>query len=329
MRTSFMAGRLKQMRDPDVVKGRPYWQYLHADIRIPKSPRPQHRAWNGLVLRWDDPWWETHFPPNDWGCSCGVRTLSTRDLERLGKTGPDTAPPQGFEMKIVKGVGTVNQPAGIGYGWDYMPGDRWDRGLVPSKLLDDPLAVPAGGKNHIVSIDTAEPAADLATSSPGFRQKVLPTDQTADEYRQALMQPFMPDTASADLPPSLLFTDVSGTRILISDAMFRRADGSWKGGKRFHAEYAGLLAEAIIDPDEIWLGVREVPNLAFPDRSDFVMTRRYVKVDPGTALFAMFELGREVWGAVTGYATFNRSKPDFSHLDKQRVGKLIWKRRPG
>ncbi len=29
MRTSYMAGRLKQMRDPDVLKLRPYWQYLH------------------------------------------------------------------------------------------------------------------------------------------------------------------------------------------------------------------------------------------------------------------------------------------------------------
>jgi hypothetical protein len=41
----------------------------------------------------------------------------------------------------------------------------------------------------------------------------------------------------------------------------------------------------------------------------------------------MFELGRRAWGAVTGYASWNRSKPDYSHINKQRIGKLIWKRK--
>ena len=31
IRTSYMACRLRQMRDPEMVKRRPYWQYLHAD----------------------------------------------------------------------------------------------------------------------------------------------------------------------------------------------------------------------------------------------------------------------------------------------------------
>ncbi|MEP3298561.1 MAG: hypothetical protein ABJO27_19170 [Pseudoruegeria sp.] len=33
IRTSYMAGRLHQMRDPEMVKRRPYWQYIHADTR--------------------------------------------------------------------------------------------------------------------------------------------------------------------------------------------------------------------------------------------------------------------------------------------------------
>jgi uncharacterized protein with gpF-like domain len=92
IRTSYMAGLLRQMRDPDMVRARPWWQYLHADTRVPLRPRPLHQGWDGLVLAWNDPWWDTHFPPNDWGCSCGVRTLSDADLRRLGRTGPDAAP---------------------------------------------------------------------------------------------------------------------------------------------------------------------------------------------------------------------------------------------
>ncbi|MFT3687806.1 MAG: phage minor head protein [Paenirhodobacter sp.] len=77
-RTSYMAGRLAMMRDPDVVRIQPWWQYIHAESRTPMAPRPQHLFWDRLVLRWGDPWWDIHFPPNDWMCSCGVRAMSER-----------------------------------------------------------------------------------------------------------------------------------------------------------------------------------------------------------------------------------------------------------
>lgn len=63
IRTSHMAGRLKQMRAS--ARTRPYWQFRPAEIRVPEMPRKSHVAWNGIVSRHDDPWWDTHFPPND------------------------------------------------------------------------------------------------------------------------------------------------------------------------------------------------------------------------------------------------------------------------
>ena len=79
--TSHAAGRWEQLQ------GAPYWQYRHADWV--QHPRHQHLAWDGLVLAKDDPFWQTHFPPNGWGCQCSVRGMWSRDLEKLGKTGPD------------------------------------------------------------------------------------------------------------------------------------------------------------------------------------------------------------------------------------------------
>ncbi|AHJ98946.1 phage head morphogenesis protein [Hymenobacter swuensis] len=32
--------------------------------------RPEHRAWDGITLPADHPWWQTHYPPNDWLCRC-------------------------------------------------------------------------------------------------------------------------------------------------------------------------------------------------------------------------------------------------------------------
>ena len=32
-----------------------------------RDHRDEHVAWNGTLLRADDPWWHDHFPPNGWG----------------------------------------------------------------------------------------------------------------------------------------------------------------------------------------------------------------------------------------------------------------------
>lgn len=88
IKTAYAAGRYKQMTDPDVLKRRPYWQYLVGDS---KNHRKEHLELNGLILRADDPFWEIHFPPNGWGCKCRVRSLSENDLKRMGRT-PDKAP---------------------------------------------------------------------------------------------------------------------------------------------------------------------------------------------------------------------------------------------
>lgn len=89
MRTAAAAGRYQQMTHPDVLAHMPYWLYDHTTIL---HPREQHRSWDGLVLRYDDPWWDVHYPPNGWGCNCRVRPLSERQLRKLGKEAPDQAP---------------------------------------------------------------------------------------------------------------------------------------------------------------------------------------------------------------------------------------------
>ena len=122
LRTSYHAGRYKQMKE--IAARRPYWRYRHNIASV--EPREQHLGWDGLILRHDDPWWDTHYPPNGWGCKCYVETLSERDLARMGRDGPDSAPPLNVrEERIgVRGPNprTVRVPEGIDPGWGYNVG---------------------------------------------------------------------------------------------------------------------------------------------------------------------------------------------------------------
>ena len=130
LRTSYMSGRYQQMQA--VSKTRPWWRYRHNDSVA--QPRPEHQAWDGLILRHDDPWWSTHYPLNGWGCECYTETLSDRDMKKLGKSGPDEAPPIKYRDVEVGAQGsnprTVRVPEGIDPGWGYNVGETaWGRQL--------------------------------------------------------------------------------------------------------------------------------------------------------------------------------------------------------
>lgn len=323
IRTSFMAGRLRQMRDPELVRLRPFWEYLHGDIRTPKVPRPDHVAWNGLILRWDDPWWNTHFPPNDWVCSCGVRTLAARNLASRGKTGPDPAPKDVLIPSIDPSTGQMAmRPRGIGWGWAHAPGDLWERGLVPSALIEEGGGLIHEGR-HIVQIDTPSPLADLQAKAKPFVAKPLPPGLTEEEYVKAFLEPF-----GAEPGKAVLFTDAAGHAMPISDELFRARDGQLKVSKRGRDRFTPLMAEVLMDPDEIWIGVAAKRDPVDPTVTEFVLDRRYIRVDPENGFLAVFEVGRRWWDAITIYnPTDKKGRPDFTLLNRRRGGKLIWRRK--
>ena len=125
LRMAYAAGRWQQIQR--VKEQRPYLRYVHVDPELnDKNSRPEHAAWHNTVLPVDDPFWDTHFPPNDWECRCTVQSLNERDLERYGLEVSDRAPVSELVERVIKtrdgDKKTVQVPKGIGPGFAYRPG---------------------------------------------------------------------------------------------------------------------------------------------------------------------------------------------------------------
>lgn len=80
MQSAYNAGRYQAHMDN--IDNRPYWQY---DAVGDERTRAAHAAMDGLVYRYDDPFWQTFYPPNGYRCRCSVIALSERDMERHNK----------------------------------------------------------------------------------------------------------------------------------------------------------------------------------------------------------------------------------------------------
>ena len=76
--TSYNAGRLRQLTDPDVVAGIGAYVYSTAlDTRV----RSSHAAAHGKQWRPDDPDLRRVWPPNGFQCRCVVRAVAPEDVD--------------------------------------------------------------------------------------------------------------------------------------------------------------------------------------------------------------------------------------------------------
>lgn len=239
IKTAHAAGRWKQMTDPDVVRLRPYLVYRHGDS---DNPRPEHLAWDGLALPADDPWWATHYPPNGWGCSCFVQTASERDLEKMGKDGPDTAPETEYYEWTDKNTGEVHQvPKGIDPNWDYNVGQAAFGQKEALRLMEDQgpwIDIKPYGPGHYNRPEKIEPDMPLADIGRRVKKGDVP------DLRAAL--------TAAIGGKEALFTDPIGGRVMVTQAIvdhiLEDPDKRWNGREA----YFPMIPELVEKPYEIW-----------------------------------------------------------------------------
>lgn len=147
---AYQAANWRAMQEDPSAK---FMQYLATeDDRV----RDTHRALNGLILPKTDPFWDTHFPPWEWGCRCRARVVTD------------------FEADIVKGQDQNNPPE--------------EQRLVTGPRLERLRAghLERGGRTFFVGTDPTKPRGEFSWTPDdlllGFKQALdrLPPEQAHD-----------------------------------------------------------------------------------------------------------------------------------------------------
>lgn len=306
LNSSYQAGRYQQLKDAKF----PYMEYLHSDYV--EHPRELHESWDHLVLNFNDSWWDTHFPPNGYGCQCRVRGRTTGDLKRMGKNQPDKAPSINWVDKVIgENSGNpriVRVPEGIDPSFEHIPGQSRLDNFVPNPLDTDP------------TLKRGLPSSKANDEWPAIREvsknRLLEKGLTEEDYANIFLNEF-----GATLTKPAIFKDVAGDALVIGKQLFTVSKtGELKVTKRGREQFLLLLADSLKLPDEIWTRMEYFDHL-----QKSVVRRRYIsrfmidgEVKP---MLAVFEVGDDGWLGVT---TFSPDNPEY--LEQLRVGVRVFKR---
>lgn len=213
VRQAYAAGRWERIQESKALL--PLLVYQTAgDAQV----RPEHRAWDGVCLPVDDPWWSTHYPPCDWGCRCTVLQISSRQAEARGlEPGrePPRFPPRTYTNPRTGEVQVIE--TGIGPGFNYNTGEAYLRSGAASLLpggseVDDATASAEDAARRFLSAFDAEAEDRVWLDREGYPQIIGPS----------------------------LFLDAAGKRMKLSSA-----------------ELADLDPATLLEPDRIsWIWVR-------------------------------------------------------------------------
>ncbi len=300
MRTAYAAGRWEQVQR--TKKTQPYLRYICV---LDANTRPTHRQWHNVVKHADDPFWDEHYPPNDWGCRCTVQQLSERDVERLGLSVTRSDPSGPPRNVLDKRNGRVLKiPQGIAMSFAQNVGKNRMKALTPPDL-DKPLKVPYSGP----LIKAPPPPA-----RPVDKKLILPSHLKDEEYADLFLKEF-----GTKIGKPVVFKDITGEELVIGDDLFRQGNGQLKANKRGRGQHLLLLAQTIKDPDEIFWTWREYPE------GRMTLTRQYLRrwedTERGAGGFTLFDTSSAGWNGITTFPADSDA-----YLEKQRRGTLAYRR---
>jgi len=186
MRSAYQKGQYDRTMQSDL---HPYLMYR---IGPSVKHREEHERWDGLVLPKDDPFWDSHFPPNGWGCKCYTRAVTESQRKkyeaegiavptRADGTGGGTikiktkAPPEEYTTFFNERKGTVEKvPKGVDPAFNSKPGRVSRQEAAKQKLADSERnykASAAGFTNEIPSPPKVDATARRIPDSEEIKKK--------------------------------------------------------------------------------------------------------------------------------------------------------------
>ncbi|WP_374653111.1 PBECR2 nuclease fold domain-containing protein [Dongia sp.] len=305
LRMAYAAGKWEQAQR--LKADRPFLRYVAVDDG---RTREQHRAWHNTILPVDDPFWETHYPPNGWNCRCTTQSLSQRDLDRFGLTPSDGAPPVTLvdrDVNFPEGPRTVQVPDGIDPGFGYNPGQAAYGRRLADEVMDGWRQSGADAWETMTRGDwkayarPAELPADAAVAHAG------PKLSSADNMASAISHAIGGRERMFDLPDGSVVA--VNAESLAAHIPIERAP------------FLPYLPELLTDPFEIWISFERHKGTGRVE-----LRKRLVKVldiggkERGLTMSAQVVKGRlEAW-------TFFPTR-QLGYLRNQRRGRLLFGRR--
>jgi hypothetical protein len=290
LRTAHAAGKWQRIEAR--ASSRPYLRYF---TKKGGKRRAEHQKLNDLVRPVTDPIWRQIYPPNGFGCGCGVQQLNERDVKRLGLVVSD---PLELEYRTIvnERTGEIRRsPVGVDPGWDF------NVGMVrrPGNPLEKyPVLQPVRSFK-----DYGRPGANQLRDLP---------KQPPSQFRRGddALSVFRRVFGTSDSAPEALIKDPQQYQVGFSEGQLLAHVGKKADQRQRWFAHAKVTVE---DPYEIWM----VPHR----RKDgsVVMRRRYIGVfDPATpspkakTVLVVVEEN----GAITSIP--------YSGIDRQRQGYLLY-----
>lgn len=323
LQSAYMAGRYQAQKR--LARSRPYWQYVAI---LDARTRPAHAALSGKVFRHDDPFWDSHYPPNGLNCRCRVRALSQARLDKEGlkvessdghlrevmqEVGADSRTGEIIERPAVQYTGTDR--AGKPFtmtpdpGWSYNPGEGWSlwdkNGHLPDCI----------GGAEFATAAVAGTCLMIGDGQPSWKDFGRPDLRRVPQALRAPAPDLMPAASGVEEAVAVLARAVGlvgAQRIIttpIEDLAVRRELLVHMVEKRDNARerYGNFVLPTLTDPFEVWL-------TAYPDG----YRRRYVGLFQGVKdLLVVVRVNQD------GSLMWNILDADDRLMNRHRAGALL------
>jgi len=186
--TAYNTGRYYQLSDPAVTASMPY-QFYDAVLDGRTSPTCLECA--GTVLRHDDPWWLTHFPPLHHRCRSTVRALTASMAQRRGITEDKPRPSISDEWGLAPPLraGEIWEPERAKY--DPTAFREYERkvGQLKAKPANDNADKPRDTSAPSWMTDDVKVISERRVSDQGVNPAKILTLETSEGTKQVVWKP--------------------------------------------------------------------------------------------------------------------------------------------